>query len=38
LLIWLYIILVSVMVGAEFNAQVFPKQPSAPSQNTGLPR
>jgi len=26
LLIWLYIILVSVMVGAEFNAQVFPKR------------
>src|SRR6185437_15057305 len=25
LLIWLYIILVSVMVGAEFNAQVYPK-------------
>jgi membrane protein len=26
LLIWLYIILVSVMIGAEFNAEVFPKQ------------
>jgi len=26
LLIWLYIILVSVMVGAEFNAVVYPKQ------------
>ncbi len=26
LLVWLYIIMVSVMVGAEFNAQVFPKQ------------
>lgn len=26
LLVWLYIILVSVMVGAEFNAQIFPKQ------------
>lgn len=25
LLIWLYIVLVSVMVGAEFNAQVYPK-------------
>jgi membrane protein len=25
LLVWLYIILVSVMVGAEFNAQVYPK-------------
>ena len=25
LLVWLYIILVSVMVGAEFNAQVFPR-------------
>lgn len=29
LLVWLYIILVSVMVGAEFNAEVFPKQPRA---------
>lgn len=27
LLVWLYIILVSVMVGAEFNAEVFPKPP-----------
>jgi membrane protein len=26
LLVWLYIIMVSVMVGAEFNAQVFPKR------------
>lgn len=26
LLVWLYIILVSVMVGAEFNAELFPKQ------------
>ncbi len=26
LLIWLYIILVSVMIGAEFNAEVFPKR------------
>jgi membrane protein len=26
LLIWLYIILVSVMIGAEFNAEVYPKQ------------
>ena len=25
LLIWLYIILISVMIGAEFNAEVFPK-------------
>jgi membrane protein len=25
LLVWLYIILVSVMIGAEFNAEVFPK-------------
>ncbi|HUV96165.1 MAG TPA: YihY/virulence factor BrkB family protein, partial [Acidobacteriaceae bacterium] len=38
LLVWLYIILVSVMVGAEFNAQVFPKlqrespQPRRPAQ------
>ncbi|HVC91156.1 MAG TPA: YihY/virulence factor BrkB family protein [Acidobacteriaceae bacterium] len=33
LLVWLYIIMVSVMIGAEFNAQVFPKQrpASAPS-------
>lgn len=29
LLVWLYIIMVSVMIGAEFNAQVFPKQRSA---------
>ncbi len=29
LLVWLYIIMVSVMIGAEFNAQVFPKQPRA---------
>ena len=27
LLIWLYIILVSVMIGAEFNAEVYPKRP-----------
>ena len=35
LLVWLYIILVSVMVGAEFNAQVFPKlqRASAPSRS-----
>ena len=26
LLVWLYIIMVSVMIGAEFNAQVFPRQ------------
>lgn len=26
LLVWLYIILVSVIVGAEFNAEVFPKR------------
>jgi membrane protein len=26
LLVWLYILMVSVMIGAEFNAQVFPKQ------------
>jgi len=26
LMVWLYIILVSVMVGAEFNAEVFPKR------------
>ncbi len=26
LLVWLYIILVSVMIGAEFNAEVFPKR------------
>jgi membrane protein len=25
LLVWLYIVMVSVMIGAEFNAQVFPK-------------
>lgn len=30
LLIWLYIILVSVMIGAEFNAVVFPKQWKSP--------
>ncbi|MHB8301824.1 MAG: YihY/virulence factor BrkB family protein [Acidobacteriaceae bacterium] len=34
LLVWLYIILVSVMVGAEFNAEVFPKCQSLPD---GLP-
>ena len=28
LLIWLYIILISVMIGAEFNAEVFPKTSS----------
>lgn len=38
LLIWLYIILVSVMVGAEFNAQVFPKQHYLPAQDDSLPR
>ena len=38
LLIWLYIILVSVMVGAEFNAQVFPKQHYMPVQDNSLPR
>ncbi len=32
LLVWLYIILVSVMVGAEFNAEVFPKQKREPAQ------
>lgn len=32
LLVWLYIILVSVMVGAEFNAQVFPKLQRASAQ------
>lgn len=32
LLIWLYIILVSVMVGAEFNAEVFPKQQTKQQQ------
>jgi len=26
LMVWLYIILVSVMIGAEFNAQIFPKR------------
>ncbi len=36
LLIWLYIILVSVMVGAEFNAVVFPKSyPSLPELELG---
>jgi len=30
LMVWLYIIMVSVMVGAEFNAEVFPKQPGKP--------
>jgi membrane protein len=34
LLVWLYIILVSVMIGAEFNAQVCPKrQASSPSDD-----
>jgi membrane protein len=32
LLVWLYIILVSVMVGAEFNAEVFPKDKGKPQQ------
>ena len=32
LLVWLYIILVSVMIGAEFNAEVFPKQKREPAQ------
>ncbi len=31
LLVWLYIILVSVMIGAEFNAEVFPKQKREPA-------
>ncbi len=30
LMVWLYIIMVSVMVGAEFNAEVFPKQLKKP--------
>ncbi len=36
LLVWLYIVIVSVMVGAEFNAQVFPKQQfvDAPDDNS----
>jgi membrane protein len=33
LLVWLYIILVSVMIGAEFNAQVFPKLQRASTQS-----
>lgn len=37
LLIWLYIILVSVMVGAEFNAQIFPKRKAALPQ-TEIPQ
>lgn len=32
LLVWLYIILVSVMVGAEFNAEIFPKKQSTPQR------
>jgi membrane protein len=32
LLVWLYIILVSVMVGAEFNAEIFPKKLSTPQR------
>jgi membrane protein len=32
LLVWLYIILVSVMIGAEFNAEVFPKQKREPAE------
>ena len=32
LLIWLYIIVISVMFGAEFNAVVYPKSASAPAQ------
>jgi len=31
LLIWLYIIMISIMIGAEFNAQVFPKTISEPN-------
>lgn len=31
LLVWLYIFMVSVMVGAEFNAQLFPKHSREPS-------
>jgi len=36
LLVWLYIVIVTVMVGAEFNAQVFPKQQfvDAPDDNS----
>ena len=30
LLIWLYIIMISIMIGAEFNAQVFPKNVADP--------
>lgn len=30
LLIWLYIIMISIMIGAEFNAQVFPKNVTEP--------
>ncbi|MDR5727045.1 MAG: YihY/virulence factor BrkB family protein [Terriglobia bacterium] len=38
LLVWLYIIMVSVMIGAEFNAQVFPKQrPASAPSNRQLP-
>ena len=37
LLVWLYIILVSVMVGAEFNAQVFPKLQRGSAQGRRQP-
>jgi membrane protein len=32
LLVWLYIILVSVMVGAEFNAEIYPKRQKVPQR------
>ena len=38
LLVWLYIIMVSVMIGAEFNAQVFPKQHRAPAPGNRQPQ
>lgn len=37
LLVWLYIVMVSVMIGAEFNAQIFPKGQRAKSSATHPP-
>lgn len=34
LLIWLYIIMISIMIGAEFNAQVYPKTVNEPDIRT----
>lgn len=38
LMVWLYIILISVMIGAEFNAQVFPKQQTTHTQDENSPK